>query len=262
MARAKLQEEFLTDEEDQDVVNLEAEAEQEELPTEEASPEPLDIPEKYQGKSIQELVEMHMNAEKHIGRQSSEVGELRRTVDEFIKSQTPSTQQEEAPSEVDFFADPKAAFDSYIENHPKFKEIEQNNKASRKAAVEAMLNKTHPDWQQVLAEPSFVEWVKASNVRLELFSRADQFDFDAANELVSNYKERKGVAQQTAELDKQTRKQQVKSASTGQAKASAEPSRKRKYRRTQIIKQMKDDPDAYLANADEYLLAYAEGRVI
>jgi hypothetical protein len=40
-----------------------------------------DIPDKYQGKSIKDIVQMHQEAEKLLGRQSSEVGELRRIVD-------------------------------------------------------------------------------------------------------------------------------------------------------------------------------------
>ena len=40
-----------------------------------------DIPDKYRGKSIQDIVRMHQEAEKAIGRQSAEVGDLRGVVD-------------------------------------------------------------------------------------------------------------------------------------------------------------------------------------
>jgi DNA polymerase II large subunit len=46
-----------------------------------------DIPEKYKGKSTAEIVRMHQEAEKLLGRQSSEVGELRGVVDQYIKTQ-------------------------------------------------------------------------------------------------------------------------------------------------------------------------------
>ncbi len=39
-------------------------------------------------KSLKDIVSMHQEAEKLIGRQGSEVGELRRVVDDFIKTQT------------------------------------------------------------------------------------------------------------------------------------------------------------------------------
>ena len=81
--------------------------EQENLPTqEEAQPEEEDVPAKYQGKSLQDVVQMHQEAEKALGRQSGEVGELRQVVDQFIQSQTQLTQPnaptQEPTEEVDF----------------------------------------------------------------------------------------------------------------------------------------------------------------
>ena len=46
-----------------------------------------ELPEKYKNKSAQELVQMHQEAEKLLGRQSSEVGELRKVVDDYIQTQ-------------------------------------------------------------------------------------------------------------------------------------------------------------------------------
>jgi len=95
-----------------------------------------------------------------------------------------------------------------------------------------------------------------------LFVQADQqYDADAADELFSLWKERKTVAQQTAQVEKQARKQQVRAANTGNARGSAEGTRKKVYRRADIIKLMKNDPDRYQALSDEIMAAYAEGRV-
>ena len=57
---------------------------------------------------------MHQEAEKLVGRQSSEVGELRKIVDDFIKTKAEETKQEISPNnsmddEVDFFENPKEA---------------------------------------------------------------------------------------------------------------------------------------------------------
>ena len=46
------------------------------------------LPDKYQNKSLEEVVQMHQEAEKLLGRQSSEVGELRKVVDDYISSQS------------------------------------------------------------------------------------------------------------------------------------------------------------------------------
>jgi hypothetical protein len=116
--------------------------------------------------------------------------------------------------------------------------------------------------QDILSDPKFAEWIKASKIRTQLFVAADQqYDADSADELFTLWKERKTVAQQTANVEKQARKQSLKAANTGNARGSAEGSRKKVYRRADIIKLMKNDPDRYQALSEEIMAAYAEGRV-
>ena len=100
---------------------------QAEQPQEEQA-ETEDLPDKYRGKSIQDIISMHQNAEKLLGKQSSEVGELRKVVDDFIKTQTVTQQQAPTPpvetelDDVDFFEDPKKAVNQLLENHPTVKQ--------------------------------------------------------------------------------------------------------------------------------------------
>ena len=71
---------------------------------------------------------MHQEAEKLLGRQSSEVGELRKVVDDYISSQTqsaPQPQNVEPEDDIDYFTDPQAAVNRAIENHPKIREAEE-----------------------------------------------------------------------------------------------------------------------------------------
>ena len=223
------------------------------------------IPEKYQGKSLEEVVQMHQEAEKLLGRQSGEVGELRKVVDDYIASQTPTQapQQPVEPEEdIDYFTDPQGAVNRAIENHPKIREAEQYSSQYKQQAALATLNNKHPDMQEILGDPKFAEWIKASKIRTQLFVAADQgYDADSADELFSLWKERKTVVQQTANVEKQERKQQLKAANTGNARGSNEGTRKKVYRRADIIKLMRTDPDRYTALADEIMAAYAEGRV-
>ncbi len=95
-----------------------------------------------------------------------------------------------------------------------------------------------------------------------MFVQADRdYDAEAADELFSLWKDRKSVAEQTANAEKQVRKQQLKSANTGNARGSGEGSRKKQYRRIDLIKLKNNDPVRYNAMADEILKAYKEGRV-
>ena len=52
------------------------------------------IPDKYKGKGIEDVIRMHQEAEKLIGRQAQEVGEIRKLTDELIKKNLTSTPQD------------------------------------------------------------------------------------------------------------------------------------------------------------------------
>src|SRR6056300_1226107 len=111
------------------------------------------VPDKYQNKSLEEVVQMHQEAEKLLGRQSSEVGELRKVVDDFITSQP----QQQAPQQyvepeddIDYFTDPQAAVNRAIENHPKIREAQEYSTQYKKQASLALLNGKHPEMQDIL----------------------------------------------------------------------------------------------------------------
>jgi len=224
-----------------------------------------EIPDKYKGKSAEELVRMHQEAEKLLGRQSSEVGELRQVVDSYIQTQLSNQQapqQQETVDEVDFFSDPEEAVRRAIDNHPKIKEAESISKQYQKTTALSQLQKDHPDMQSILTDDKFAEWIKGSKIRTQLYVQADkQYDYEAAHELFTLWKERKQVVQQTANAEKQGRKQAVKNASTGAATGSSETKTRKIYRRADIIKLMRTDPERYQSLSDEIMKAYQEGRV-
>lgn len=239
----------------------EVQQDNQEEPVVEQEPEE-DIPDKYKGKSVKDIVRMHQEAERALGKQGSEVGELRRIVDDFVKAQTVTKQQAPVEEEVDFFTDPDKAIAKAIDNHPKVRQAEQLNAQMKKAESLANLKSAHPDFPEIVNDSNFADWVNKSKVRQELFSRADRmYDFDAAHELLSTWKERKQVVSQAEEVEKAQRKQAVKSASTGATKGSGETAAKKTYRRADIIELMRTNPDRYQQLSDEIMAAYAEGRV-
>ena len=234
-----------------------------EEPQVEETPQEDDIPDKYKGKSTAEIVRMHQEAEKLLGRQSSEVGELRQVVDSYIQTQldtTPATQEPE--EDIDFFSDPDKAVERAIKNHPSIKAAEQQTQQYKQQTAQSQLQQRHPDMQEILQDGKFVDWIKGSKIRTQLFAQADtQYDYEAADELFTNWKERQGVVAQTVANEKASRKEAVKTASTGGAKGSGETATKKVYRRSDIIKLMQTDPDRYLALSPEIERAYAEKRV-
>ena len=226
-----------------------------EQPTEE------DIPDKYRNKSPAELVRMHQEAERMLGRQSGEVGELRKVVDEFVMSQ--STKKEETvDEEIDYFSDPEKAIQRAIEKHPAVQEAQKTSLDMKKSSAQAMLKEKHPDMADILTDEKFVSWVGESQFRTNLLRQADRnFDYEAADEIFSLWKERQSLIGQTVNAEKSSRNSALKAASTGGASGTTETNSKKIFRRADIIKLMKNDPDRYTAMSDEIMLAYAEGRV-
>lgn len=226
-----------------------------------------DLPEKYRGKSATEIAQMHRELESRLGQQSQEVGELRKAFDDMVKTSIAAQQQPSAPEpeedDTDFFSDPKGAMRRQIDNHPALKQAQAVAAEMAKSRSLAALQAAHPDMKEVVTDQGFKDWVAKSKIRQELYAKADQgYDFDAAHELISLYKERQGVVKQTAAMERTAQKNEVKKASTGSARSNPEGSKARKtYRRRDIIELMNRDPKRYEALQPEIMKAYAEGRV-
>lgn len=228
------------------------------------APSAEDLPEKYKGKSASDIARMHQELEKRLGQQSSEVGELRRHFDDYVQSNVQAQQSApEVVEEVDFFADPNAAMARAIDNHPTLRQAQQVAAEMAKSQALAKLKASHPDMDVVLKDQGFKEWVSSSPIRRELYQQADaRYDFAAADELITLYKERRGVVEQTAKVEKQHQKNEVKRASTGTARSNPEGATSKKiYRRRDIIELMNSDPKRYEALLPEIMKAYEEKRV-
>jgi len=222
-----------------------------------------ELPEKYRAKSLEEVVRMHQEAERLIGKQAQEVGEVRKLADELIKQNLSGTLQpiKEEDPEVDFFENPQKAVQGQIDRHPDVLAARQAGMDFRRMQIQQKLTQEHPDYSQVVNDSEFQNWVKSSPIRLGLYARADgEFDYDSANELLSTYKELRGVkAQQSEKASDAARTKSMKAAQVDVG-GSGESS-KRVYRRADLIRLKMTDPSRYEALNDEILAAYAEGRV-
>lgn len=258
----------------------------EEQPTQEAPAEPAeeatkavvesevaeeeadDLPEKYKGKSAAELARMHQNLESLMGKQSSEVGELRKAVDQLVQSnmQTQATATSAPEPEIDdseFFTNPRGAVERLIAQNPTLQSAQQVAAEMSKQQALAALQNAHPDMNKIVTNADFQKWVGASKIRTEMFRKADQqYDYEQANELFNLWKERATTVTQAKAVEKLAQKQQLKRASTGSARANPEGKAVKKvYRRRDIIDLMNRDPKRYQAMQSEIMLAYQEGRV-
>ncbi len=237
--------------------------------TQQPSEQAPEIPEKYKGKNLEDIVRMHQEAEKLIGRQAQEVGEVRRLADDLIKQSIAQKNQQQvqpnevsnASQEIDFFEDPQSHVNRAVANHPDVIAAKQASQQLKQIQTQAMLNKKHPDFADVVRDGEFIEWVKASPMRLNIYAMADaNYDFNAADELITTFKQiRTSKTQQTTDAGNAVRKQNLKAA--GVDVGGTGESSKKVYRRADLIRLRMTDPDRYEALQPEIMAAYSEGRV-
>jgi hypothetical protein len=247
-------------------------------PTEEMVGQPeeianeVEIPEKYKNKSLDEIVRMHQEAEKLIGRQAQEVGEVRKLADSLLKQQLEAKhdKQPEPAQEIDWFEDPQKAINQALESNPVLRQLQEQQAIQAQRAALDSIEKTHPDFVSVAQSEDFQQWIASSRARQRLYADANNYDVDSALELLDNYKSLRGLRQQKEETSKAADEALKKTDSEGRSKAlkaaavqqgGTGETGKPVYRRADLIRLRMQDPTRYESMADEILNAYAEGRV-
>lgn len=229
------------------------------------------IPSKFANKSTEEIIDSYTNLEKELGRKAQEVGELRKLSDSFLQAEVArknnpqdNTPLETKDNDVDFFDDPNKAVNDMIENHPKFQEFQQFQAQQAQAGAKAQLEQKHPDFTDVVQDKAFQEWVQDSPIRMQMFQAADSYNFDAANELLSNWKDRSMISktQEVKQAAETNRKDALKAASTESRSSSGSNAGGKTYRRADLIRLKMEDPSRYESLEDDIFAAYADGRVV
>jgi hypothetical protein len=247
----------LIDEEKQEASEIEAVEQQQAAPKSE-------LPEKYRGKSIEEVAKMHSEVEKRLSIQGQEIGEVRKLADELIRQNLESKQQSarKIEPEVDFFEDPQAAIQKAVDNHPDVQSSKLAFANMQRMQIKQQLASTHPDLDEITKDQNFVDWIKSSPVRIRLYEAADAgYDFDSANELLSTYKQIRGARAKQGEVLQENNRQLSLRAAGVDVGGSGESSKKT-YRAIDLQNLLNTNPDRYTAMQDEIMRAYSEGRVL
>ena len=252
---ARLQKEETTNEEDAN--SLETEKPVEELP------------EKFQGKSIEDIAKSYSNLEQQYGKQGNELGELRKLADSLIQknlqeSQTQSTADtiEQELSDEDFVLNPVEAVRKVVEES--LKPIKENLTQTKVDNTLQRIQTAHPDVSEIVNDTNFQEWIMATKPRQDMWARASNGDFDYADELFTQYKSlasRKDVEAENA--IQRAKEEDLKAATAISRGASPDVGSKGKpnYRRAELIRLRMENPKRYDSLSDEIAQAYAEGRV-
>ena len=230
-----------------------------------------EMPEKYQGKSLEDVIEMHKNVEDVYNRHSVEVSESRKTIDNMQKLidslQTPSTEATNEPKESfedKFYSDPAKAVNSAIENHPELIKAREDRAKQENQLSLNTLEKAYPEWEERVQDTNFQKWIGDSEIRTEMFRKADSdYRPDYAIELFQMY-DAINMIDKTKEVQQQEaskREKALKQTSTETRSSGDSVGGKKIYRRADLINLQVSDPNRYAALADEIQSAYQEGRV-
>jgi len=262
--------------EDEEFVNLDEPemAEPETQTTEPEESQGSEVPEKFQGKSFDDVVDMYRNLEKEYGRKGNEIGELRKLTDELLQleiqqkknaTERVTTKEEEVLSDDDWFSSPKQATDKYLEKSSLAKEVNELKAKladkDRQAAHQAFIEK-HPDYLDVAKQEGFQQFVAASKYRLDLAQKADAYDYEAADELFELYKTiSPNLGAKEEGDDGKADRQEARKKATLEGTGNRNKGTKKVYRRADLIKMKMTDPERYMNMMDEIMQAYQEGRV-
>jgi hypothetical protein len=230
------------------------------------------LPDKYKGKSLEEVIQMHQEAEREKSRLGNEVGQLRQQV-----LQPRTTREEPKKKDVDVDAlleNPEQAVETIVTQSETVKKLSEQvdniDRTNQKREFEAR----HPEWQKDTQNQAFYDWVGKNRIRHTLALAADKGDYNAANELWDMWQEVKDLSAQATEQKKQeTKAKREKQLQQGTLESgSGNTTESKKVFKRSEIRDLKTraalgDRAAQATISDqnwqkEVMAAYSSGRVV
>jgi len=223
----------------------------------------------YVEKSREELEQMLDQKESMIGRQSNEVAEVRRKIEDLETANRYVAGQLNQPvdakpssEELDYFGDPAKAIDKSIEDHPALRRTQEDLNRMRAETAAREIETRHPGASSLITTPEFTNFIASSPSRAVSFKSAlSQMDISILDELIGAYKTTTQPSPEVEAMKNQSRTESVKQASSGSATGSSEKTGGKIIRRDDVVRLIKTDPERYNRLYPEIKKAYAEGRV-
>jgi len=227
----------------------------------ETKPE-YELPDKFKEKTAEDIAKSYTELEKEFGRKNNEVGELRKLTNQLLEQEL--SKKEEIPTKpVDFDSlvdDPEKAINEAVANNPTLKKLQENLEQNQRDTAKDKFEGQHPDYLEIANSEAFKTFVQSNPIMLDSYERAVNYDYKAADGLLTLYKQMNSVATEQANETKQANKKRVMNDAAVEKSSSGTVSKK-VYRRTDLIRMRIEDPDRFNAMGDDIRAAYAEGRV-
>lgn len=163
------------------------------------------IPDKFVGKSLEEVLTSYLQLEQAYGKSRQELGQTRQSVDQLLSQKRESdlrayggnvqrTESSETKkpdlTAADLLENPSQALDSYLEHRESATTKDLRERLARQEAqlLQTQFVSRHPDWQTETNDPDFVNWARQTPYRQGLAAQAAQENLVAADALLSEYK--------------------------------------------------------------------------
>jgi hypothetical protein len=155
-----------------------------------------DVPEKYKGKSLDDIIHMHAEAERKASRIANELGQVRQQLQSRQEVKEPERKEVKVD---DLLEDPESAVDTLVSQNPVVKKINSTVEDLERDLHRRSFESKHPTFSNDLQDEKFMEWLGQNPVRRALAEAADKYDYQAADALWDMWGERKAILAEAEE---------------------------------------------------------------
>ncbi len=246
---------------------------------EEPEPEPTPEPQnadplagtKFEGKSLEDILDSYNNLQSAYGRMANDLGTQRKLTDRLLDLKRSEDLESNAPEPyqitgAELLDNPTKALDDVLtaNNARVTGSIEEKLQNLEAQLQQDRFMQKHPDVMTLGQDEAFLQWTQDSPIKAQLAQKAAAGDWDAADALLTEYKSQP-KPEPTPQPDDSAALEEARKAqleSTNQASDEA-ASKGKVYRRADMIDLKINKPHVWSDPAfqQEILKAYAEGRV-
>ena len=232
-----------------------------------------DLPERFKGKSAAEIAKSYEELEKLQSRQAQSLGEMRQQVDELVRQSESRDLEDDNSAEPvtvdDLYDDPEATIGKIVERTMQKQAPKEDTPYTETTEFQERvkdMDEKFDGWRDVTATPEFQNWLVETPYRARIAQAANNFDMDAASDLLDEYYTLQGIGKESPEEEAQRRQALADGTlESGGAEYEEPPqtfSRREIMDRRILAKSGNREADYWLRdNADAISRAYA-GRVV
>lgn len=228
---------------------------------------------RFAGKTREQVIEMYSNLDSHAGRLANSLGQTQNQLTEALavaKRNADIRDNTNAPADkavnaMELLADPNKALNDLLDKHTTKIKSEYDTRINRLEGelARSRFERNHPDAQQLFNDPAVAQFAQGTPLRASLAQRAVQGDAQAADALLTEFKQYKSTVAEPAASKGAGEAANISLESGRSSTDAASGSGGRVYTRSEIRNLLQTDPEKYYSDAVQSALmtAHREGRV-